>query len=304
VKLVVMAFLLAGLSVSLLGPVSAALSRAAWVERAPRAAVLLWQCVGLGAIFSGIGAGVALAVSHYRSGLAGGTRQLIDGIFSGHALQGQGIYDVLGLTLAADLLIVLCVVLGVVTMRTVRMRARHRKLLDLVTYEAPEFPGTEFLSDERAVAYCLPGLRPRIVLSDGTRELLGRDQLWAVIHHERGHAHEHHGLVMFPMLGLQKALGWMPYARYAPKSMTLLLEMAADDFSARRAGRYPLAAALVEMSSAGWSPSCGLGLTGSGVVSRVSRLTSRRPTSKGAAALALGLGVGALLVPLGAAALL
>jgi hypothetical protein len=303
-NLVVTAVLLAGLSISLLGPVSSALSRASWVERAPRAAVFLWQGIGLGAIFSGIGAGLALAVSRYRSGLGGGTRQLIDGIFNGHALHGLGLYSALGLTLAADLLIVLCAVLGVVMMRTVRMRARHRKLLDLVTYEAPDFPGTEFLADERAVAYCLPGLRPRIVLSDGTRQLLAGDQLWAVIHHERGHAHEHHGLVMFPMLGLRTALGWMPYARLAPTSMALLLEMAADDFSSQRTGRYPLAAALVEMSSAGWAPSCGFGLTGSGVVSRVSRLTSERPTSKRAASLAFGLGIGALLVPLCAAAVL
>ena len=303
-KLVVTACLLAALSVALLGPVSSALSRAAWVERAPRAAVFLWQCIGLGAIFSGIGAGLALAVSRYRLGLAGGTRQLIDGIFSGHALRGLGLYDALGLTLAADLLIVLCVVIGVVTMRNVRIRARHRRLLDLVTYEAPEYPGTEFLTDERAVAYCLPGLRPRIVLSDGTRQLLADEKLWAVIHHERGHAHEHHGLVMFPMLGLRKALGWMPYARLAPTSMALLLEMAADDFSSRRTGRYPLAAALVEMSSAGWAPSCGLALAGSGVVSRVSRLTCGRPTSKRAASLALGLGIGALLVPLCAAVVL
>jgi hypothetical protein len=277
------------------------LSRAAWVERAPRAAVFLWQCIGLSAIFAGIGAGLALAVSRYRSGLAGGTRQLIDGVFSGHALRGLGLYDALGLTLAADLLIVLCIVLGVVTMRTVRMRARHRKLLDLVTYEAPDYPGTEFLADKRAVAYCLPGLRPRIVLSDGTRDLLGGELLWAVIHHERGHAQEHHGLVMFPMLGLKKALGWMPYARHAPTSMALLLEMAADDFSSRRSGRYSLAAALVEMSCAGWAPSCGLGLTGSGVVARVSRLTGERPTSRNAASLAFVLGIGALLVPLCAA---
>jgi hypothetical protein len=186
----------------------------------------------------------------------------------------------------------------VVMMRTVRMRARHRELLDLVTYGAPEYPGTEFLADHRAVAYCLPGLHPRIVLSDGTRELLGREELWAVIHHERGHAHEHHGLVMFPMLGLRKALGWVPYARHAQTSMALLLEMAADDFSSRRIGRYPLAAALVEMSSGGWAPSCGLGLTGSEVVLRVTRLTSGRPTSKRVASLAFGLGIGALVVPL------
>jgi len=302
VKLVVTAALLAGVSVVLLGPAASRLAGARCLERAPRAAVFLWQCVGLSALISGIAAGCALASSHYRSGLVGGTRQLIEGLFSAHPLQGLGVYDALGLTLAADLFIVLCAVLGVVTMRTVRLRARHRKLLDLVSYNAPEYPGTEFLADQRAVAYCLPGLRPRIVLSDGTRELLQRDELWAVIHHERGHAHGRHGLVMFPMLGLRNALGWIPYARYAPTSMALLLEMAADDFSSRRTERYTLARALVEMSSAGWTPRCALGLTGSGVLSRVSRLTSEHPTSRSVAAVAMGLGMGLLFVPLCAAA--
>ena len=157
------------------------------------------------------------------------------GVLSGRPLQGLGLYDALGLTLAADLIIVLCVCFGAVTLRTVRSRARHRRLLDLVTYESLAYPGTEFLVDQRAVAYCLPGVRPRIVLSDGTLALLGHDELWAVIHHERAHATEHHGLVMLPMAGLSKLFGWIPYARLAPECISLLLEMAADDFSARRA---------------------------------------------------------------------
>jgi Zn-dependent protease with chaperone function len=294
----VTAALLAAFCVALLGPASTWLARASWVQRAPRAAVLLWQCIGVSALCTGIGAGLSLAVSRYRSSLVGGTRELVEGIFGGHPLQGLGVYDALGLTLAADLLIVLCVVFAVVTFRTARFRSRHRKLLDLVTHLAPEYPGTEFLTDPRAVAYCLPGLRPRIVISEGTRQLLDRDELWAVIEHERGHAREHHGLVMFPMLGLQKVLGWMPYARHAPTNIALLLEMAADDYSSRRTGRFTLAAALVEMSTAGSAPCCALGLTSSGVLSRVSRLTSDIPSARGSAALAFGLGVGALIVPM------
>jgi hypothetical protein len=257
----------------------------------------LWQCIGLGAILSGIGAGLAIAVGRYRSGFAGGTKLLVAHVVSGHPLQGLGLSDALGLTLASDLAIVLCVVFGITTVRTVRLRARHRKLLDLVTYESPEYPGTEFLAHEGPVAYCLPGLRPRIVLSDGTRSLLDPDEVWAVIHHERGHAQERHGLVMLPMLGLKQLFGWVPYARLAPGRIALLLEMAADDFSARRCGRRPLAAALVEMAGTGWAPGCGLAATGSDVVARVSRLVGTTRTSKGPAALATALGIGVLVVP-------
>jgi Zn-dependent protease with chaperone function len=300
-NLVLTAALLAAFSLTLVGPASSGLARAQWVQRAPRAGVVLWQCVGLGAILSGIGAGLALAVNRYKTGFASGGEELVKGILGGRPLQGLGLYDALGLTLAADLAIVLCVVFAATIVRAVRRRARHRKLLDLLTYESPDYPGTEFLADQRTVAYCLPGLRPRIVLSDGTLTLLGRDELWAVIHHERGHAHEHHGLVMLPMVGLRQLFGWIPYARYASTNISLLLEMAADDFSSRRSGRRPLAVALVEMSTTGCAPSCGLAATGSDVATRVTRLLSERSTSKGSAGLAVGLGIGAVVLPLCAA---
>jgi hypothetical protein len=259
--------------------------------------------VGLSALVSGIGVGLALTVDRYRVGLVRGTVQLTEGIVSRHPLQGLGLYDALGLTLAADLGIVLCVVFVVAVVRTIRLRARHRRILDLVTHETPGYPGTEFLADQRAVAYCLPGLRPRIVLSDGTLALLDNEELWAVIHHERGHAHEHHGLVMLPMVGLKNLLGWLPYARYASTSIGRLLEMAADDFSSRRCGRRALAAALVEMAATGWAPTCGLAAASTDVAVRVTRLLGKKPTSRAFAALAIGLCIGIMLLPMSAAVL-
>ena len=71
-NLVVTAGLLAAFSLLALGPASKWLARARWIQGAPRCGVLLWQCLGLGAILSGIGAGLALAVSRYHAGLAGG----------------------------------------------------------------------------------------------------------------------------------------------------------------------------------------------------------------------------------------
>jgi Zn-dependent protease with chaperone function len=296
----VTAVLLAAFACALLGPASTWLSRVDWVQRAPRAGVLLWQCVGLSAILSGMAAGMAVAVGRYHAGFVGGTEEMVRGIFGGSPLAGLGLYDALGLTLAADLGIVLCACFLAVTARTVRTRSRHRKLLDLVAYASPEYPDTEFLVDQRAVAYCLPGLRPRIVLSDGAVALLSPDELWAVIEHERAHAHEHHGMVMLPITGLSSLFGWVPYARCAPPSVALLLEMAADDFSSKRTGRRPLAAALVRMATSGVTPSCAFAASGSDVVLRVRRLVSGVANSKGSAALAVGLGLGALVIPLAA----
>jgi Peptidase family M48 len=297
-SLLVGAALLAGFSVLALGPLSAWLANAQWVQRAPRSGVLLWQCLGLGSILSGIGAGLALAVDRYHTNLPQGTVELAKGVFRGRLLQGLGLYDTLGLTLAADLLIVLCVCFGSVTLGTVRLRARHRALLDLVTHESPMYPGAQVLTDQRAIAYCLPGVRPRIVLSDGTLALLSHDELWAVIHHERAHAVERHGLVMLPMAGLRKLFGWIPYARFASEQISLLLEMAADDFSSRRVGQRPVATALVEMATSGWVPQCAFGVSGVGVVERVSRLLEGERNSRSSAVLGAALGVASVLLPL------
>lgn len=283
-SLLLAAAFLAVLAVALIGPVSVWLSQSAWVSRAPRCAVLLWQCVGLSAIAAGIGGGLSIAVYRYHVGFVSGVGELVEGLFGGHPLQGLGLYDALGLTLAADLAIVLVVVFGSLMARTLRLRARHRRLLDLVARHSAAYPGTELLADSRTVAYCLPGLHPRIVLSEGTLRLLGPEQIAAVIEHERGHALGQHGLVMLPMVGLGKVFGWIPYARLAPGRIASLLEMSADDFSARRSSPRTLATALVDMATSGWAPTCALSATGSDVSGRVGRLLSDARTSKKAAA--------------------
>jgi Zn-dependent protease with chaperone function len=282
-NLLLAAALLALLAVGLLGPVSTRLARARWVSQAPRSAVLCWQSIGFSAVFAGLGAGLSVAVDRYRLGFSGGVRALIDSLFSGHPLQGLGIYDALALTLAADLAIVLGFVLGSFMVRTVRSRARHRRLLDLVAHRSAAYPGTDVISDSRTIAYCVPGVRPRIVLSEGTLRLLGPGEIAAVIEHERGHAQERHGLVMLPMPALSNLLGWIPYARLAPQEIASLLEMSADDYSARRCGALPLAAALVDMAASGCAPRCALSAAGSDVSHRVSRLLSNNRNSKGTA---------------------
>ena len=211
-SLLVTAAILVAITFSLLGPVSTWLADATWVTQAPRSAVALWQAIGLSAIASGIGGGLTVAVYRYHAGFAPGVAKLTEGLIGGHPLQGLGLPDALGLTLAADLLIVLFALFGCLTVRTIRSRVRHRRLLNLLARKSSEFPGTDLIGDARPIAYCLPGRRPRIVISEGALHLLSRPQAHAVIEHERGHAHEHHGLVMLPMWGLRKIFAWVPYA--------------------------------------------------------------------------------------------
>jgi Zn-dependent protease with chaperone function len=275
-----MAAVLLAQMLTLLGPVSTWLARAPWVTRAPRSAVALWQAIGLGALVSGIGGGLAVAVYRYHAGFAPGVGKLTEGLIGGHPLQGLGLPDALGLTLAADLLIVLFVVFGCLTVGTIRSRDRHRRLLNLLAWKSSEYPGTDLIEDARPVAYCLPGRRPRIVISEGALRLLTRPQAHAVIEHERGHAHEHHGLVMLPMWGLRKIFAWVPYARLAPLEMGSLLEMAADDYSAKRNDPVELAEALVRMATSGHAPTCALGAAGHSIPKRVDRLLGASRNSK------------------------
>jgi Zn-dependent protease with chaperone function len=291
------AALLAVLVAALLGPASTSLARAHWVLRAPRAAIALWQALGVSALLSGIGAGVCVAVERFHRGVVGGVADLVDGATRGHPLAGLGLPDALGLTLAADLVVVLVCLLTVVTARTAVSRSRHRHLVDLLALRTHD-SGAAVLDHPAAVAYCVPGIRPRIVISAGTVALLDDGELAAVVEHERGHASERHGLVMMPMVGLGKLFGWVPYADLAPAAVACLLEMAADDYSTRRHDRTTLVSALVSMATAGAAPACSFALNGGTVAIRVERLLSGRPRSRRAAATAGAACVAAVALPL------
>ncbi len=284
-NLYVAAAVLATLAAAFLGPASAALARARWVTRAPRAAVALWQTLGVSALLSGIGVGTCVAVERFHHGLLGGIAQLVDSVTQGHPLAGLGLTDALGLTLAADLAVVLVCLLTFVTARTAASRARHRHLVDLLALRTHD-TGASVLDHPAAVAYCVPGIRPRIVISAGTLALLDDGELAAVVAHERGHASERHGLVMMPMVGIRSVFGFIPYANLAPVAVASLLEMAADDFSTRRHGRDTLVSALVSMATAGAPPSCTFAANGGGVAGRVERLVSGRPSRRVALAAA------------------
>jgi hypothetical protein len=264
----------------LLGPASTVMARARWVDRAPRAGVAVWQAIGASALLAGIGSGLCVAVERYHDGVVGGLNQLAQGIVDGRPLAMIGLPDALGLTLAADLAFALCCMLGVVTVNTILTRRHHRRLVDLLSLRTLE-TGASVLDYSAAVAYCVPGIRPRIVVSAGAIELLDDAELAAVVAHEQGHAHEHHGLVMLPLAGVSKVFAFVPYARLAPSCVAGLLEMAADDYAVRRRDPSALVSALVSMATAGVVPSCSFALTGGWVSRRVERLLGEDRPSTG-----------------------
>lgn len=68
---------LAGCCIVLFGALPVLLSRAEWPTRAPRAAVVLWQAVGLSGSLAAIGTGLAIAVAPLHRSLVVGVERMM-----------------------------------------------------------------------------------------------------------------------------------------------------------------------------------------------------------------------------------
>jgi Zn-dependent protease with chaperone function len=198
------------------------LARARWVWRSPRTGILLWQMVALTtALCAG---GIAFLVSPW-----------------------------LGAAFVAGLV----GVVGCHWVTTLRKRRRHRQVLSLVAREDAAVPGVLVLDHPLTVAYCVPGLRSRVVVSSGALATLTPDEVTAVLAHEQTHARERHDLVLLPFVAV-----W----RFAADAVSLLVEMRADQSAAPRS----LATALHRFTAV--TPPGALGMADATVVARLQRL--------------------------------
>lgn len=244
------AALLAGLTVLLAGPVSVRLSRAQWATRAPHAALTLWQAIGLGGGLGIVTAGMTLAAAdldrHWLAGVAAVPsrwRQL-------------GFWGWLGIVISTLVGVYLISATVVSALRVVAARRLHRANLNLVS-SALQSAGrparrgdapVRLVDHPQAIAYGLPGLRPRVVLTRGTLNVLDPDELAAVLAHEQDHARGRHDLVIQPFVAWARTFPFLPGARAALAAVGTLVEMLADDAAVRRCGRPPLRSALGKLA--------------------------------------------------------
>jgi len=230
------------------------LARAAWPLRAPAPALLLWQALGLagGLLALEVAATVALAPvgDTFGRALAALPAQL-----TWWAWLSAGVF--------AAVLLRLLGVLAASTVRMVRDRHRHRVLVDLVATRNPLLRETHVVDHDLPVAYCLPGLRPRVVVSRGVLAALDEGELRAVLDHELAHVTARHDLVVLPFVALGATFPRLPAVRCAQHQVALLVEVLADDRATRRHDRRVLARALCKVG-AGQAPAGGLGIAGSG----------------------------------------
>jgi hypothetical protein len=162
---------------------------------------------------------------------------------------------IMGLALLARL----CSVLVTSSAVVIRARRRQRALLALLGRGDPKAPGVLVVDYPAAAAYCLPGLRSRIVVSVGALDLLRPAELAAVLAHERAHLRERHDLVVLPFTALRRAFGWSRVCADAHKSVALLIEMLADDRALRARPARALAGALARFGTAGCAESAPAG---------------------------------------------
>lgn len=261
---------LAALAVLLAGPVPALLARWPRLRRTPRTALLLWQGVALAGVLAALGAGVSLASL---------------------AVTGGGVHPwVAGAVL---------VVTGVVAARLLlsghrvgtslrSVRRHHREQLDLLAgYTAGPTPSAggvgrvSVLETERPLAYCVPGVATsRVVVSRGAVDRLAREELDAVLGHERAHLRARHDLVLEAFSVLHRAFPRVVSSAAALREVRILVEVDADRTGARLHGPRPLARALVALATGHADPAVAdaalrAGSTSDDLIGRIDLLGAR-----------------------------
>ncbi|NLE82667.1 MAG: M48 family metalloprotease [Rhodococcus sp.] len=268
------------LALLLAGPVPAILSRAKWPFRAPRAALVLWQAIALAAVLSAFSSGLAIA-----------SQLLVPGPDGRPTTAPTAEIDALGLPLwllyvvvfALTLLVGAKLIFAIVQVgfRTRRRRARHRMLVDLLDqcdsqYPHALSPDVRVIDATEPIAYCLPGLRQRVVLSQGTFTNLGDAEIKAILSHERSHLRARHDLVLEAFTAVNAAFPTIVRSKSALGSVQLLVEMLADDSAVRASSPTALARALVTCSGS-TAPRGAMAVGGPSTLIRVQRLAADGP---------------------------
>lgn len=278
----------AGLALLLAGPAPALLSRATWPYRTPRAALVLWQAIALAAVLSAFGSGLAIAV-----------QLLVPGPNGRPTTSPAREIDALGLPLWLAYVFVFALTLLVgarlmyaivrVGVHTRRRRARHRMLVDLLDQSGPHRRAADIrvLASTEPIAYCLPGLRQRVVLSEGTLTSLQDAEVTAIVSHERSHLRARHDLVLEAFTAVHEAFPRVVRSKAALGSVKLLIELLADDSAVKVTGPKPLARALVACAKS-TAPQGALAAGGPTTLIRIQRLGGRIGDIRVASAAYLG----------------
>lgn len=209
-----------------------------WLRRTPAAALALWQVTGavgvLAALMTAPAAVIALTT---------------DGVQLSALLREPASVSVallLATALSGGMLVLL---LRSAHLIGTDLRANRRAQRDVVDVVASRIDGQVRVVDHPGrSAYCLPGLRSRVVLTSGTVDALSEEQLQAVLAHERAHTAARHDLMLEFFLVLHRTVPRVLRSEGALREVRLLVELLADRYAARQVGPTPLGGALAAMA--------------------------------------------------------
>ena len=239
-------------AVVLAWPVPRLMARLTTFRRAPRAALVVWQSVALAAVLSALAAAPAVLPEIGRASVGPGPARA---------------WATIAAILSGLMLARLLVSGHQIGTRLRSLRRRHRELVDLLAqtgdaHGAPVDARMRVLEHATPTAYCLPGRRSRVVLSQGTIDALPAAELEAVLAHERAHLRARHDLLLEFFTVIHMAVP--PYFRCpeALREVRLLAEVLADRSAVKTVGRVTMARALVTLAGMA-APHAAMGTGGS-----------------------------------------
>lgn len=297
------ACLLTVLAVVLAGPAPRLMSRWRIFRRTPGPALVAWQSVSTAAVLSSLLIAPAAVLGLTHAGSDRWSERI------GEHPAALGLASAITALMAGSLLLS-----GHRVGRRVRtLRRRHRDLVDLLaapglsarSHTGPRGTSTHLrdtwirvLDHPGVSAYCVPGLRRRVVVSRGAIDLLTAPELEAVLAHERAHLTSRHDLVLEFFTVVHGSVPVPVRSTAALQEVHLLVEALADRSAIRSVGPVPLARALVRLGSA-TTPDAALGAGGNraDLRARIDLIAAHDRPTRALTAAAFTLSLAVLLTP-------
>lgn len=222
---------LAALAVALAWPVPRLMAGFTAFRRAPRSALVVWQATAVAAVLAALftaPAAVPLIMSQ-----------------EGSALDHLGLISLAGAI--SGLMLARVLIVGHKVGTNLRaVRRKHRDLVDVLAVHGDT--NVRVLEHPTPTAYCLPGSKRRVVLTQGTIDTLPGQELDAVLAHERAHLTARHDLILEFFTVVHEAVPAFIRSDRALKEVQLLIEVLADRAAVREVGALPTARAIVMMA--------------------------------------------------------
>lgn len=252
--------LLVLLTVLLAWPAPRLMARAGWLRRAPRAALVAWQSVTLSAIISALFAAPAIL-------------PLV--LFDGQAVSQHLMILVVAITISGIMLVRLLLAGHGIGRRLRVSRRRHRELIDIIALRDPADARLRILEHPAPTAYCLPGRRPRVVVTKGAVLALAPSELAAVLSHEMAHLRGRHDLLVEFFSVIHETVPPGLRCAAAMREVRMLVEVLADRASVRQVGPSPTARALGVLAGGAGVPEAAMAAGADTAPARIDRLADQ-----------------------------